>query len=52
MVNRLLNAGVLSVGDQSLLALLKSVATGSEARPEVRKSAAKLLEYQKEHGRE
>jgi len=52
MVNRLLNAGVLEVDNQSLMALLKSVATSSEARPEVRKSAARLLEYQKGHGRE
>jgi hypothetical protein len=52
MVNRLLNAGVLEVGNQSLLALLKSVVACTKASSEVRESAADLLEYQKQHGRE
>ena len=46
MVNRLLNAGVTSVGGVDLLDLLRSVAADPECAASVRESAAEYLEYQ------
>jgi hypothetical protein len=47
MVNRLLNGGILQVGEVNLIELLNQVATNEHLSPLIRENAQSFLDYQK-----
>ena len=47
MINRMLNGGIVSVGDASLIGILEAVAASDKASDEARETARHLIAYQR-----